>query len=137
MTIQDWRKKNAGNFTEGKDNTHITLFNPSMAELQAIIDSDDWDLDLMEYLYLVVINDYSTDKNGNYTWMYLVSDSGVSMTIKPTKKHPDRLVAFSEEYSDKGELVEQIEIDYNRETGVNTFLVKIPSEKEPIELYMS
>lgn len=137
MNIADWKKKNAGNFTEGKDNTHITLFNPSMAELQKIIDSDDWDLDLMEYLYLVAINDYSTDKNGNYTWMFLVSDSGVSMTIKPTKKHPDRLVAFSEEYSDKGELVEQIEIDYNRKTGVNTFLVKIPSENEPIELYMS
>ena len=137
MNIADWKKQNAGNFTEGKDNTHITLFNPSMADLQKIIHSEDWDLALMEYLYLVVINDYSTDKNGNYTWMFLVSDSGVSMTIKPTKKHPDRLVAFSEEYSDKGELVEQIEIDYNRETGVNTFLVKIPSEKEPIELYMS
>ena len=137
MNIADWKKKNAGNFTEGKDNTHITLFNPSMAELQAIIDSDDWDLDLSEYLYMVVINDYAVDSNGNYTWMYLVSDSGVSMTLKPSKKHPDRLIAFSDEYSDKWELVEQVEIDCNRETGVNTFLVKVPSVKEPIELYMS
>ena len=136
MNIQDWKKQNAGNFTEGKDNTHITLFNPSMAELQKIIDSDDWDLDLMEYLYMVVINDYSTDTNDNYTFVYLVSDSGVTMGIRPSKKHPGRLTAFSDEYSDKWELVEQIEIDCNRETGVNTFLVKVPSEDKPIELYM-
>lgn len=137
MNIQDWKKQNAGNFTEGKDNTHITLFNPSMADLQKVVGSEGWDLDLMEYLYMVVINDYSTDTNGNYTWMFLVSDSGVSMSIQPSKKHPDRLVAWSDEYSDKWEKVEQIEIDYNRETGINTFLVKVPSEDKPIELYMS
>ena len=137
MNIQDWKKQNAGNFTEDKTSTHITLFSPSMTDLQAIIDDNDWDLDLMEYLYMVVINDYSTDKNGNYTWMFLVSDSGVSMSIQPSKKHPDRLVAWSDEYFDKWELVEQIEIDYNRETGINTFLVKVPSCEKPIELYMN
>ena len=137
MTVADWKKKNAGNFTEGKDNTHITLFNPSMTDLQAIIDDNDWDLDLMEYLYLIAINDYAVDGNGNYTSIFLVSDSGVSMHLKPSKKHPDMILAWSDEYSDKWEFVEQIEIDYNRETGINTFLVKVPSQDKPIELYMN
>ena len=132
MTIADWKKKNAGNFTEGKDNTHITLFNPSMQDLRNIIDSEDWDLDLMGYLSLVVVNDNTVD----FSWVYLVSDSGIDMELKPSKKHPDRLIAWSDAYSDKWEKVEYIEIDCNRETGVNTFLVKIPSEEEPIELYM-
>ena len=137
MNIADWKKKNAGNFTEGKDSTHITLFNPSMADLQSVIDDSEWDLDLMEYLYLVVINDYAVDSNGNYKHIFLVSDSGVSMHLKPSKKRPDMILAWSDEYSDKWELVEQVEIDCNRETGVNTFLVKVPSQEEPIELYMS
>lgn len=136
MTIAEWKKKNAGNFTEGKANTHITLFNPSMRELQDIVDDSEWDLDLMEYLYLVVISDYATDTAGNYTGMFLVSDSGVSMVLKPSKKSPDRILAFSEEYSEKWENVEQIEIDCDRETEVNTFLVKLPSMAEPIKLYM-
>lgn len=137
MKIADWKKKNTGRFTENKTSTHITLCNPSMQDLQSVTHSDDWDLELSEYLYFVVINDYATDADGNYTWLYLVSDSGINMELKPSKKHPDRLIAFSEEYSDKWEKVEYIEIDCNRETGVNTFLVKIPSEEEPIELYMS
>jgi hypothetical protein len=133
MTIADWKKKNAGNFTENETSTHITLRNPSMQDLRDIIDNNDWDLDLMEYLYLVVVNDNTAD----FSWVYLVSDSGIDMELKPSKKHPDRLIAWSEAYSDKWELVEFIEIDYNRETEVNTFLVKVPSENEPIELYMS
>jgi hypothetical protein len=132
MTIQDWKKKNAGNFTEGKDNTHITLFNPSMQDLRNIIDSKDWDSDLMDYLYLVVVNDNTAD----FSWVYLVSDSGVDMELKPSKDGT-RIVAWSDAYSDKWEKVEFIEIDYNRETGINTFLVKVPSQDEPIELYMS
>lgn len=137
MTIKDWKRKNGGNFTEGLNNTHITLFNPSMEDLQKIIDDTDWNEDLYDYLYLSVINDYCVDENNQYTWIFLVSDSETSMNIKKSKKHPDRLVAFSNEYSDKWELIEQIEIDYNRETHTSTFLVKIPSEKDPIELYMS
>lgn len=137
MTIKDWKKKNAGNFTENKTSTNVSLFNPSMKDLRDIIDTEDWDFELMEYLPFVVINDYATDADGNYTWLYLVSDSGVAFNLKPSKKHPDRLIAWSDEYSDSWELVEFIKIDYNRETEVNTFLVKIPSVEEPIELYMS
>lgn len=133
MNIADWKKKNAGHFTEGKDNTHITLFNPSMEDLRNIIDTEDWDSDLMEYLYLVVVNDYTFD----FSCVYLVSDSGVDMLLKPSKKNPERIIAFSDAYSDKWEKVEFIEIDCNRETGVNTFLVKLPSMDSPIELYMS
>jgi hypothetical protein len=136
MTIQDWKKKNGGNFTEGAHNTHITLFNPSMEDFQKIVDDREWNEYLSEYLYMVVINDYSLDDDGNYSWVFLVSDSGITMNIKRSKKQPDRLIAYSDEYSDKWELIEQMEIDCDRETGVNTFLVKIPSEKEPIKLYM-
>lgn len=137
MTIQEWKKQNGGNFTEGAHSTHVTLFNPSMEDFQRVADDNEWDEDLCEYLYMVVINDYSITDGGIYNWVFLVSDSGITMSIKRSKKHPDRLIAYSAEYSDKWELVEQMEIDCNRETGVNTFLVKIPSEKEPIELYMS
>lgn len=136
MTIQDWKKSNAGNFTEGLHETHITLVKPSMEDLQKIVDSSEWDEDLSEYLLMLAINDYSVDKDGNYTWMFLVSDSGITMNIKRSKKQPDRLIAYSDEYSDKWELVEGIAINYNRETGINTFWVKIPSEEKPIRLYM-
>ena len=132
MTIADWKKKNAGNFTENETSTHITLRNPSMQDLRDIIDSEDWDSELMGYLYLVVVNDNTAD----FSWVYLVSDSGIDMELKPSKDGT-RIVVWSDAYSDKWEKVEYIEIGYNRETGVNTFLVKVPSENEPIELYMS
>jgi len=132
MTIADWKKKNAGNFTENETSTHITLRNPSMQDLRGIIDSEDWDSELMGYLYLVVVNDNTAD----FSWVYLVSDSGIDMELKPSKDGT-RIVVWSDAYSDKWEKVEYIEIGYNRETGVNTFLVKVPSENEPIELYMS
>ena len=132
MTIADWKKKNAGNFTEDKTSTHIGLFNPSMQDLRNIIDTEEWDSELMEYLYLVVVNDNTLD----FSWVYLVSDSGMDMELKPSKDGT-RIVAWSDAYSDEYEKVEYIEIDYNRETGLNTFLVKLPSQEEPIKLYMS
>ena len=134
MNIADWKDLN-GQFikTDNEKETVVRVEKPTVEQLKNLIDSSEWDLDLMEYLPLVVVNDNTAD----FSWVYLVSDSGVSMSLKPSKKRPDRLIAFSEEYSDKWELVESIEIGYNRETGLNTFLVKIPSEKEPIELYMS
>ena len=131
MTIADWKKKNA-NFTEDKYSTNVLLSNPSMQDLRDVIDTEEWDEELMEYLYPVVVNDYTND----FSWVYLVSDNGIDMELKASKDGT-RLMAWSDAYSDSWELVESIKIDYNRETEVNTFLVKIPSVEEPIELYMS
>lgn len=132
MKIADWKKKNAGKFTENKNSTIVLLSNPSMQDLRDVIDTEDWDSDLMEYLYPVVVNDYTDD----FSWVYLVSDNCIDMELKAFKDGT-RLIAWSDAYSDSLELVEFIKISYNRETGVNTFLVKIPSVEEPIELYMS
>lgn len=134
MNIADWKDLN-GQFikTDNEKETVVRVENPTVEQLKNLIDLSEWDLDLMGYLSLVVVNDYTTD----FSWVYLVSDSGTSMELKPSKKHPGRLIAWSDDYSDKWELVEYIEIDCNRETEVNTFLVKVPSENEPIELYMS
>ena len=132
MTIADWKKKNAGNFTEDKSSTNVSLSNPSMQDLRNIIDTEEWDCELMEYLFLAVVNDHSD----NFSWVYLVSDNGIDMNLRASKDGT-RLMAWSDAYSDSWELVESIKIDYNRETEVNTFLVKIPSVEEPIELYMS
>lgn len=131
MTIVDWKKKNAG-FTEEKESTNVLLSNPSMQDLRDAIDTKEWDEELMEYLYPVVVNDYTED----FSWVYLVSDNCVDMELK-VSKDGTRLMAWSGAYSEKWEPVESIEIGYNRETGVNTFMVKIPSVKEPIELYMN
>jgi hypothetical protein len=132
MTIMNWKKKNAGNFTENENSTSILLSNPSMQDLRDAIDTNEWDGELMEYLYPVVVNDYTED----FSWVYLVSDDCVDMELKPSKDGT-RIMAWSDAYSDSLEQVEFIKISYNRETGVNTFLVKIPSVEEPIELYMS
>jgi hypothetical protein len=132
MTIVDWKKKNAGNFTENKTSISVSLFNPSMQGLRDAIDTKEWDGELMEYLYPAVVNDYTED----FSWVYLVSNDCVDMELKPSKDGT-RLMAWSDAYSDSWELVEFIKISYNRETGVNTFLVKIPSVEEPIELYMN
>lgn len=134
MNIADWKDLN-GQFikTDNEKETVVRVEKPTVGQLRNLIDSDDWDSDLVEYLYLVVVNDYTAD----FSWVYLVSDSGIDLVLKPSKKNPERIVAFSDAYSDKWEKVEYIEIDCNRETGVNTFLVKVPSENEPIELYMS
>lgn len=131
MKIADWKKKNAG-FTEEKESTNVLLSNPSMQDLRDAIDTKEWDGELMKYLYPVVVNEYTED----FSWVYLVSDDCVDMELKPSKDGT-RIVAWSDAYSDKWELVEFIKISYNRETGVNTFLVKIPSVEKPIELYMS
>lgn len=132
MKIVDWKKKNAGNFTEDKTSTYTLLSNPSMQDLRDAIDTKEWDGELMEYLYPVVVNDYTED----FSWVYLVSDNCIDMELKASKDGT-RLMAWSDAYSDSWELVEFIKISYNREIGVNTFLVKIPSVEEPIELYMS
>ena len=132
MTIKDWKKKNAGNFTEDKSSTNVSLFNPSMQDLRNIIDTEEWDCELIEYLFLAVVNDHAD----NFSWVYLVSDNCIDMNLRAFKDGT-RLMAWSDAYSDKWELVESIEIDYNRETGVNTFMVKIPSVEKPIELYMN
>lgn len=131
MTIADWKKKNTG-FTEEKESTDVLLSNPSMQDLRDAIDTKEWDGELMEYLYPVVVNDYTED----FSWVYLVSDNCIDMELKASKDGT-RLMAWSDAYSDSWELVEFIKISYNREIGVNTFLVKIPSVEEPIELYMS
>lgn len=133
MTIQEWKDLNKDKLTECEHETYLVLDNPSMDDFKNAMDSENWDDELSDYFFPVVLNDNAL----NWNWAYLVSDSGMDLNLKPSKKHPNRLIAWCDCYSDEWELVQSIAIKYDRNTGLNEVWVRIPSENEPIHLYMN
>jgi len=133
MTLNDWRLLNREHITVDDEIQTVLEFNkPSMRDIQNAVDTENWSCEVFEHFMPTVVNDTDTF----FSWLYLVDDSGIDMVVKINRAEANRVIGYSDAYSDEWETVERIAFTYNRQTGLSTCAVQLPSMGKPIELSM-